>query len=730
MSIGRLVIALCANALVCAPAWAEEAFITQLRLPARGQSVDVFAWRDARGLSVERESLSRLGIAAPPRARVRLDDVPGLAYVEVEREGAVEITCSSDCFPTQRLGARSAAAPDVQTPWGGYLNYDLAAEQNEGQNAMLGAVLEANVFGPLGRGEAGWIARSQAGFTRLDTRWTFDMPQERLRLQIGDAAAPTFDGGLVRFGGVHFGRSFALTPRDVIHPTPRLSGEAESASAVELYIDGVLSARERAQAGPFEIDEPPLISGAGEAQIIVTDVLGRQQVVTRPFYVSTALLRPGLSDWSIAAGALRLAYGRRDFDYGARFAAGRYRIGLTDFLTAQAGVEQRADGATGHIGAALAHYLLGQVSVAYALSADGDAFAFSWLREARAWAFGVQGETRSAGFDALGAPEGAAANAAASFQIRLGAFGDLAATAALAARDGAPDVRAFSIAYIPDLRDVTLNVRLAYTEHTRSEVVLGIGLSVPLDSDVSAAFAGQWDRRGGEYRVSANSAAHAEGGFGWRVRASGGAHERLDAALTYRGAAADAQVRGGWSDSGAALRLELTGAIGWIDEYAFASRAIHGAFALVDAGAPGVSVSRDRLPLGVSGEDGRFLATGLRAFDANVIAIDAEDLPLDRAPRNIAHTIVPADGAGLVVRFLDVAQRIVEAHVQFADGAPVPRGAILVRARDGARFPVGSEGRIVLQGAESGDVLRLESDTRCAAEGGGPALRLSCASAA
>ncbi|HRO03241.1 MAG TPA: hypothetical protein PLS69_06515, partial [Terricaulis sp.] len=89
MSPARLSTALCVSALFAAPAWAEEAaFVTQLRLPARGQSVDVFAWRDARGLSVERAALARLGIAAPAQERVRLDDVPGLAYVELERERA------------------------------------------------------------------------------------------------------------------------------------------------------------------------------------------------------------------------------------------------------------------------------------------------------------------------------------------------------------------------------------------------------------------------------------------------------------------------------------------------------------------------------------------------------------------------------------------------------------------------------------------------------------------
>ncbi|HRO04849.1 MAG TPA: fimbria/pilus outer membrane usher protein, partial [Terricaulis sp.] len=380
------------------------------------------------------------------------------------------------------------------------------------------------------------------------------------------------------FGGVQLGRHFPLAPREINHPLPRLAGEAESASAVELYVDGALSARAQVEAGPFALEDAPLISGAGQAQLVITDMLGRQQIISRPFYVSTALLRPGLSDWTVSAGAQRRGFGAEDFDYGAGFAAARYRVGVSDHFTAEAALEWTEGGGAGQVGGAFAHPWLGQLSLSYASNGEGDAFAFAWLHEARAWAFGVQGETRDADFSALGARQGAASTAAASLYLRMGAFGDLALTAAGLARAGAADARTFSIAYTPDLRDLSLNFRLAYTERTQAELSFGIGLSVPLDGDVSASLAGQWDRRGETYRAGAQHSAPIAGGLGWRVRAVGGAYERVDAALSYRGPAADARARAAWSQAGAGLRLELTGAIGWIDEYAFAGRAIHGAF--------------------------------------------------------------------------------------------------------------------------------------------------------
>ncbi len=718
MSAARLSALICASALLAQPAYAEEAFVTQLRLPARGASVDAFAWRDGRGVSVEAAALARLGISPPPGARVHLDDVPGLAYVELESAAAIVLTCAAACYPRRRIGAEEPRPRGDAQPWGGYLNYDLAADWRDDEAANLGALLEANLFGPHGRGEAAWLAREGAGLTRLETRWTMDYPAQRVRVRFGDSGVPTFGGGVVRFGGVQVGRHFPLAPRAVNHPTPTLAGEAEAASTVELYIDGVLRAREQVEAGPFEMAEAPFFSGAGQAHLVVTDVLGRQHMVSRPFFVSTALLRPGLSDWAFAAGALREHFGQESAAYGERFAAGYYRRGVADFLTLDAGGVWRDAGASGHVGAVFAHPLLGQLSARYAQAGEGEAAAFGWMRDARAWSLGMQFETQDAAFAALGQSFGARTSAAFNVNVRLGAYGDLSFIAAGANTDQAADVRTYAIGYTPDLAHANLHLRLAYAEHTRSTLSLGLGLTMPLQNDVTASLDGEWTRAGAAlYRAAAQSGAPPEGGLGWRVRATGGDFSRLDAGLNYRGAHQEAALRAALSEAGAGLRLQLTGAIGWVDEYAFASRPVRGAFAVVDVGDAGVGVTRDRLRLGESDPGGRFIAADLRPYDENLIAIDAEDLPLNRAPSVTAGIVAPGEGAGVVLRFRDAALAIHETQARFADGLSAPRGGVLIRARDGARFPIGSEGRVVLQGAAAGDVLRLESDTRCTAKG-------------
>ena len=64
-----------------------------------------------------------------------------------------------------------------------------------------------------------------------------------------------------------------------------------------------------------------------------------------------------------------------------------------------------------------------------------------------------------------------------------------------------------------------------------------------------------------------------------------------------------------------------------------------------------------------------------------------------------------------MIHFSDARERIIETHVTFASGEAPPRGSVLIRNRDGERFPVGSAGRIVLQGAQDGDELQLSNST-------------------
>ena len=108
----------------------------------------------------------------------------------------------------------------------------------------------------------------------------------------------------------------------------------------------------------------------------MTDALGRERVVGAPFYASPLLLRPGLSDFTIAAGATRRNFTRESFDYGEAFVLGAYRRGLNDWATAETRVELSANLTLLGAGIAVARPWFGEFSARAAFSDGRDSGAF------------------------------------------------------------------------------------------------------------------------------------------------------------------------------------------------------------------------------------------------------------------------------------------------------------------------------------------------------------------
>ncbi|MGE0743563.1 MAG: fimbria/pilus outer membrane usher protein, partial [Hyphomonadaceae bacterium] len=538
---------------------------------------------------------------------------------------------------------------------------------------------------------------------------------QRLRLRAGDDIAIGADGARFRFGGVGVSRTFALTPNLATYPAPRFAGEALSASTVELYVDGALRAREQVEVGPFVLEHAPGAQGPGMAEIVVRDALGREQASRQPFFVTPDLLRPGLSDWIIAAGMLRQSFALDSNDYDDGFVAARYRRGISGALTLEGGFEHSARSANAFLGAAFADPLLGQFRFAH-MHGEGAFMSATWLRTARSWSIGAQYDARDRETRTLATRERDTPlqSAAGHLFFDLGDAGNVSFTAASIRFDDEPSARTASATYTPDMQDGALSFRVLYVEQDEAELVFGLSYSLML-GDASAQVGADVGRAQSIYRVGAQSRPPALGGLGWRARASGGDRGRLDVATTYRGAHGESDAQLVRTDDFTGLRLGHRGSVGVVEGEHFAGRSIDGAFALVDAGAAGVRVTRDRLALGRTDAGGRLLITNLRPYDANTIAIDARDLPFDAAAPSTSVRVAPRGSAGVLVRFAEPHARLIETQARFPDGAPAPRGAILLRARDDARFPVGSDGRVVLTDAAIGDIVRLNSQATCTA---------------
>lgn len=107
----------------------------------------------------------------------------------------------------------------------------------------------------------------------------------------------------------------------------RVLGDAAVPTSVDLFINGYRSGSTQLQPGPFTLTNLPYINGAGDAVLVTTDALGRQVSTTLPFYVTSDLLKQGLSDGAVTWAACGAITALRISTTALRQAAARIAMG-------------------------------------------------------------------------------------------------------------------------------------------------------------------------------------------------------------------------------------------------------------------------------------------------------------------------------------------------------------------------------------------------------------------
>lgn len=86
--------------------------------------------------------------------------------------------------------------------------------------------------------------------------------------------------------GVQVRSDFSMRPDLVTFPLPTVTGSTAVPSTLSVLTDGNLVASSQVGAGPFEVPQLPVTTGAGEITMTVTNALGQQ--VTDPSVVAPA----------------------------------------------------------------------------------------------------------------------------------------------------------------------------------------------------------------------------------------------------------------------------------------------------------------------------------------------------------------------------------------------------------------------------------------------------------
>lgn len=678
--------------------------------------------------------------------QVPFADLPGVTVRYDESTQSFHVTAPVTVLKSTVIqgAALQGQPPATRPPLGAVVNYTLFASADDGPRGVqvdgLAAGFETRVFGRFGLVENGFATRfgGSTGTTalRLDSTWTYDDPGGLKRYVVGDLIA----GGLswtrpIRLGGVQLRRNFGLQPDLVTLPLPTLAGTARTPSTLDLYINGVQSLSTQVPAGPYEISNPPVIYGGGMAQIVTTDVLGRQTVLSAPFYASPRLLARGLSDFSAELGFPRRNYAFRSNDYDSRLAASMsYRAGLTDKLT----IEAHAEGTEGMLmlggGAVFTVADSGVMSIgASASQAGGDRGAlidatfetqqprFSLIVRTQR-AFGRYNDLASwtavvprraePGYNpevirALYEPPRALTQATVSLPLRW--RGAAAGASYVDVRRRTSRTRIVNLSFTKEFRGASFFVSALADLDQKDSRSIYVGLSVPLGRSLTAG-GGVRESRGklSGYAELHRQGADRPGSIDWSLRASAGETQELDAAVRYTAAFAQFEGRVYRVEDHWSATAQMEGALTWISGGLHATERLNGAFAIVEVGAAGVPVLRENRLVGVTRADGTLLTPELAPFVANRISIDPTALPID-ARVSVTEAVV-APFARVAARVsMPVNTSVDAALIGFVDeaGAPLPLGSQGAVPATGATFVVGYDGQGYLEGLAERNVTAI-----------------------
>lgn len=620
-------------------------------------------------------------LAAIPGATFSLDRQALTLSLEVppEQFAPTTVTASAEQRPRPVSGA------------GGFLDYDLLAQAGSDVGQGLSGLVELGTFGSLGTGMSSLRLddlTAHPGVTRLDTTFSRDLPDSRLSLRFGDSIAV---GGAfaapVRFGGVQYATNFAVDPYFVTFPLPAIGGLARQDSVVDLIIDDLKRETRRVAPGPFTIDSLPVVTGAGEVQLRVTDLLGREQLVSQPYYVSSRLLKAGLSDFSYQAGALRRDYGQRSFDYGDPIAIATHRYGLSDSLTGEAHAEIEPDRQSMALGGSALLGRLGVLTAGVGGSASsagpGLLGQLGYEFNGRSFDLGLSTRWTSEDFRAAGGDVEPARVDQASLGFDLDRYGRLGLL--LLHRDGrdTEDATSLSASYGLPLGPGVLTLRAGQLLQPDHELALTALYTLPLGGSRSAST--QIQRRGDG--TSAGAQFHqgrgaSDLGLDYRLAAQGGDDNNYASArFGYQSRLAGGDLDLERFDGSNNLRAGLNGSLTLVDGELAMSRRIGRAFGLVDLpGFPDVRVYLDNREAGRTDSSGKLLLPDLRPYERNQVRVAVDDLPLDAEITTAETEAVPYDGSGMRIGFPLARTERATVVLHDAQGAPLPAGLKLASA--------------------------------------------------
>ncbi len=705
------------------PRHAREIFVA---VNVNGRTVDDFArvLEVGDGFYATAEQFANWRLKLPVLQSMRED---GREYFPLHWQGVIchldteqqvlFVSASPAVFLGSILDLRSpSGAKAMPSETGLFLNHDVQLSDTDGKLGLAG-LMELGIFSKMGVLTTRFLGRDLTSSRlplRLDTQLVRDFPDRRATLTFGDAvSAPTPWSRQVHYGGIRWASKFSTQPGFVPFVLPALSGQAAQPSTVDIFVNNVRTAQQLVDTGPFSIHNVPVITGQGEIRMVVTDVLGRQQVVTQSYISTPELLRKGISEYAYEAGSLRRGFGTADSAYSSFFAAGTQRLGISDSLTLNFRGELLAEYQTFGVGADYAAMPLGLVEGGIAISrgshGSGTLLYGQVQHKARSFGFSATLQAASSQFQQLGLlPGERPAKIMGQFQIShaLGNHGSVSVGLLdRQQRDSfTPDQSnatstnfkaVTSSASFRVARSAFLGISTSYSPNVKHGWTTSISLVVPLGRRKSLVANSGLQGTKSSSMVEVSQQLPVGNGYGYRLRTNLSDTQIGDAGLWLQNSRGKFGLEASRDQGKLNWRLSEMGGLVWMKSHVVLSRWLDDSFALVEVPqAKGVRVFANNQFITTTSRTGLALVPRLVPYDRNTVHLDDTNVPLQLGIDFDEKTVVPMPRSGVLVRFAALKLDGALFTLLMEDGNPVPLGAEATVNNNTELFQVALRGEV------------------------------------
>ena len=648
-----------------------------------------------------------------------LDALEGLSYKFDAPNQTLEVQVPPSLFDETLLNGVIIDFNDLPpASSGGFLNYNLSSYAAKRQKATSG-LLELGGFGVLGAGQTSFLVpelNGQASAIRLDATLVRDQPSKMTSLRFGDVISGTSSwGNTVRLGGMQWATNFSTQPNFISIPLPVMSGEASLPSTVDLYVNNELRMSREVPSGPFIIQDLPVMTGQGNARLLVRDILGREEVITQPFFTSSSLLKPGLKDYSYELGFERRNFGTDSNNYGRPLAVGTHRWGITEHFTGEVHGKLLSNhqtlGLSGLMLSPIAGVLSGSLAMSYSEKGAGGLLKLGIQRQSGNLSFGANTQLTSQRFTKSGMLSEELALRQISNMIVNLATANYGSFAVSYSHKNYSDRNVEKKLFASYARKVGKLGNLRVSMNQDLKMAFNLNFSMPLGNRNAARLSTSVSPGREQVNLQLSSIKPKGSGLGYRLVAGVGELNHLEAAVNMQNEVGNYTLAAVQSQNQLAFHGSASGGVAFLGGNTFLSRRITDSFAVVQVpNYSGVGIYADNQLVARTDANGNALVPSLRPYQKNSVRIEQADLPFDVQIDAEQLDVVPYFRSGLIVKFPVKSSRGALLSVVLENGEPLPAGAqvqiIGDKTGENEVFPSGMRGEVYLTGLTTSNQLR------------------------